>query len=231
MISLVEVTDQYMDYLRSWREQELPLANMASFVSVATRLLFLKSQSLLPQSPKAQDNAVDDAVTVAEELQQHLLEYKIVKEITQVLRHYEESGLQTYARSGLLAGIEAQLTWTPLTLAPVQVQSLALAFQRVLETRTERQEPGSELVPTVRIRVSECVTTIRERLALRSVVPLAEILAESTSRMAVVVMFIAFLELWKWERIEVQQETLLGPIVLERGHHWYDSWQALQLEE
>ncbi len=231
MISLVEVTDQYMGYLRSWQMQELPLANMASFVSIATRLLFLKSQSLLLQSAKEQESDVDEAVTIAEELQQHLLEYKIVKEITQVLRQYEESGLQTYARSGLLAGIEAQLTWTPPTLAPVQVQSLALAFQRVLETRTEQQEPGNELMPTVRIRVSECVTMIRQCLELRAAVPLAELLEQSTSRMAMIVMFIAVLELWKWERIEVQQEMLLGPIVLERGGRWNDSWQALQLDE
>jgi segregation and condensation protein A len=231
MISLVEVTDQYMDYLGSWQAQELPLANMASFVSIATRLLFLKSQSLLPQSPKEQEDEMDEAATIAEELQQHLLEYKIVKEITQVLREYEESGLQTYARSGLLAGIEAQLTWTPPALAPIQVQSLASAFQRVLETRVLQQETGSDLMPTVRIRVSECVTTIRQRLERDGLVPLAKLLEQSTSRMATIVMFIAVLELWKWERIEVQQEILLGPIVLERGGRWEESWQALQLDE
>src|SRR6202171_2678487 len=40
-ISLVAVTDQYMAYLRQWQDQpdEMPLANMAAFVSIATRLL------------------------------------------------------------------------------------------------------------------------------------------------------------------------------------------------
>jgi segregation and condensation protein A len=230
MVSLVEVTDQYMSYLRGWQAQELPLANMASFVSVASRLLFLKSQSLLPQSAKEQEDNADEVIMIAEELQQHLLEYKVVKEITQVLRHYEESGLQTYARSGLLAGIETQLTWTPPTLAHVQIQSLTLAFQQLLETRTQ-QDSDTHLMPTVRIRVSECVATIRRHLEVALTVPLAVILEQVMSRMAMVVMFIAVLELWKWERIEVQQEMLLGPILLQRGARWQESWQTLQLDE
>src|SRR6185437_1324027 len=37
-ISLVAVTDQYIEYLRQWQDhpESLPLANMAAFVSIAT---------------------------------------------------------------------------------------------------------------------------------------------------------------------------------------------------
>src|SRR4030088_2615252 len=47
-ISLVAVTDQYIAYLNQWQDnpEAMPLANMAAFVSIATRLLFIKSQSL-----------------------------------------------------------------------------------------------------------------------------------------------------------------------------------------
>src|SRR5437899_10864402 len=51
-ISLVAVTDQYLAYLRQWESEQLPLANVAAFVAIAARLLFIKSQSLLPQSSK-----------------------------------------------------------------------------------------------------------------------------------------------------------------------------------
>src|SRR5437667_8736937 len=54
-ISLVAVTDQYLEYLRHWeseKQADLPLASMAAFVAVAARLLFIKSQSLLPQSSR-----------------------------------------------------------------------------------------------------------------------------------------------------------------------------------
>src|SRR5205823_7322580 len=48
-ISLVAVTDQYLAYLQQWKTEQLPLANMAAFVSIAARLLFIKSYSLLPR--------------------------------------------------------------------------------------------------------------------------------------------------------------------------------------
>src|SRR5712671_6624019 len=52
-ISLMAVTDQYLAYLRQWQEPDrMPLANMAAFISIAARLLYIKSQSLLPHTSK-----------------------------------------------------------------------------------------------------------------------------------------------------------------------------------
>src|SRR5438445_10533720 len=43
-ISLVAVTDQYLAYLQQWQEPDsLPLANIASFISIAARLLYITS--------------------------------------------------------------------------------------------------------------------------------------------------------------------------------------------
>src|SRR5579884_3803898 len=73
-VSLVAVTDQYLAYLQQWESEALPLANMAAFVSIAARLLFIKSQSLLPQSGKAEAGSeAENAITMAEELQRHLI--------------------------------------------------------------------------------------------------------------------------------------------------------------
>src|SRR5437667_11151112 len=79
-ISLVVVTDQYLAYLQQWKTEQLPLANMAAFVSIAARLLFIKSQSLLPHSsPIETTSEVESAIAIAEDLQRHLLEYKLAK--------------------------------------------------------------------------------------------------------------------------------------------------------
>src|SRR5436309_12246314 len=81
-ISLVAVTDQYLAYLQQWESEQLPLANMAAFVSIAARLLFIKSQNLLPHNASAETTSeVETAITMAEDLQRHLLEYKLAKEI------------------------------------------------------------------------------------------------------------------------------------------------------
>src|SRR2546422_149102 len=155
-ISLVAVTDQYLAYLRQWESEQLPLANVAAFVAIAARLLFIKSQSLLPQSSKEEGTGGgEQAALMAEELRRHLLEYKVAKEIATVLRQREEAGLQTYSRSGLLAGIEAQLTWTPPTLVGLEANSLFHAFRRLMELRARDEANGADLLPLARVRVSE----------------------------------------------------------------------------
>src|SRR6266571_4855535 len=153
-ISLVAVTDQYLAYLQQWEQttgrppgftcppDRVPLhvnaaqnggatlvvaqmSNMAAFVSIAARLLFIKSQSLLPRiSQEELSSETETATHMAEELQRHLQEYKLAKEIAYTLRQREEAGLQTHGRSGLLAGIETQLAWTPPTLVGLEAQSL-----------------------------------------------------------------------------------------------------------
>ncbi|HTI15279.1 MAG TPA: ScpA family protein [Dictyobacter sp.] len=221
MVSLVTVTDQYIAYLRQWQQESPPLASLASFISVAARLLFIKSQSLLPQSPKLQEpHDGESAETMAEELQRHLLEYKFAKEVTVFLRQREETGLQTYGRSNLLAGIEAQLNWTAPTLTGLHVRALEQAFQRLLDLRAREDTQGNALLPGARVRVSECVATIRSYLNDRPHVLLEDILYQEQSRFVIVVTFIAVLELWKWERINVTQEDALGSILLERGARW-----------
>jgi len=228
-ISLVAVTDQYLAYLRE--AETLSLANMAAFVSIAARLLFIKSQSLLPQTTREETHPeADNATVMAEELRRHLLEYKLAKEIAQVLRQREESGLQTHGRSGLLAGIEAQLAWTPPTLTGLEVQSLTRAFQRLLELQARDEENGAHLMPTARVRVSERIAEIISRLEERPTILLSEVIANERSRLVIIVTFLAVLELWKWERISVKQEDLMAPILLERGSRWGEEGQE-ELEE
>ena len=222
-ISLMAVTDQYLAYLQQWETENLPLGNMAAFVSIAARLLFIKSQSLLPQTSKDEvTSEMESAAEMAEELQRHLVEYKLAREIANHLRHREEAGLQTYGRSGLLAGIEAQLAWTPPTLLGLEAQSLALAFQRLLDLRAKENGNGAEILPIARVSVSERISEIVSWLSERSSVLLAEVIENEHSRLVIIVTFLAVLEMWKREQIAVKQEMLMGPIVLERGARWED---------
>src|SRR6266700_3982764 len=185
------------------------MANMAAFISIAARLLFIKSQSLLPQASRDEATGeMESAAVIAEELQRHLVEYKLAREIANHLRQREEAGLQTYGRSGLLAGIEAQLAWTPPTLLGLEVQSLALAFQRLLVLRAKENGNGAELLPMARISVGERISEIAGLLGERRSVLLSEVVENERSRLVIIVAGLAVLETW------------MGPIVLERGTGW-----------
>src|SRR5215471_7046652 len=49
-LSLVAVTDQFLEYVRTFQGEEPPMARLAEFITVGAKLLFIKSRSLLPQS-------------------------------------------------------------------------------------------------------------------------------------------------------------------------------------
>src|SRR5258707_5337276 len=101
-------------------------ANRADCVSIATRLLYIKSQSLLPHASSKEEmtGEMENAAALAEELRAHLLEYKFAKKIASYLRFREEAGLQTYWRSCLLAGIEAPFALTLPTLLALEIYFL-----------------------------------------------------------------------------------------------------------
>lgn len=222
-ISLVAVTDQYLAYLQQWQTEDLPLANMAAFVTIAARLLYIKSHSLLPQiSKEGTEDEVEGAAVIAQELQQHLLAYRQIKKIASILHQREEAGLQTHGRPVQLVGIEAQLSWTPPALIGMDVRVLARVFQRLLAVQAKGVEGSADLMPVARVRVSERIAEIMSRLEDRPSILLSEIIENEPSRLVIIVTFLAVLELWKWERINVKQEDLLEPIILERGERWAD---------
>jgi segregation and condensation protein A len=230
-ISLVAVTDQYLAYLEQWKEPDsIPLSNMAAFISIAARLLYIKSQSLLPNISKEEmTSEMENAAVMAEELRAHLLEYKLAKEIAGYLRLREESGLQTYGRSGLLAGIETQLAWMPPTLLGMHVDSLSTAFQRLLQRQAKEAKSGI-LIPAARVRVSERIAEIVGLLRTRSSIYLSDMLENEHSLIVTIVTFLAVLELWKRDRIRVTQTTLFDPILLECGEHWSENEQLSEEE-
>jgi segregation and condensation protein A len=214
MISLVAVTDQFIAYLRTWDEPPMP--RLAEFVAMAARLLLIKSRSLLPRQPRQDDGDETDPLDDAEQLRRHLIEYKLAREIAQHLRAREIAGLQSFARPGrMLVDPDALLTLTPPRLVGLNVQALAHVFRRVL---TERRFSEPEKLPQPLITIAEMIAEVETLLATHASVPLEEVLFfTATSRFAVVVTFLAVLELWHQNRIVVQQEHLFGPIVLQRA--------------
>lgn len=206
-ISLVTVTDQFIAYLRTWDEPPMP--RLAEFVTMAARLLLIKSRSLLPRQTRQQDDDDTDPLDDAEELRRHLLEYKLAKEIARALRARELAGLQSFTRPGRLVDPEAMLAWSPPQLVGLDVRALAAVFRRVL-TEQRLAEPAPLPLPVVTI--AEKTAELEALLAAHGCVLLEDFLLTCTSRLAVVVAFLALLEMWHQARIIVRQSDLFGPI-------------------
>src|SRR5260221_1270851 len=226
-ISLVAVTDQFVAYLKLWDEPPLP--RLAEFVTMAARLLLIKSRSLLPRHARQDDeDGTGDPLDDAEQLRRHLIEYKLAREIARALRARELAGLQSFARPGRLIDPEAMLAWSPPKLVGLNASALAMIFRRVL---LEKRFAEPEELPLPTVTIAEQIAQIEALLAERGRLDFAEVLATATSRLAVVVTFLAILELWHRRRVLVEQEQLFGPVSILPGPRWGQSAKKDLAEE
>jgi|SRR5579863_8053603 len=211
-ISIVAVTDQFIAYLRTWDEPPMP--RLAEFITMAARLLLIKSRSLLPRQQRQQDDDESDPLDDAEELRRHLLEYKLARELAAALRARQLAGLQSFTRPGRLVDPEAMLVWTPPQLVGLDVRALSAVFRRVL---AEKKLADPEPLPLPRVTVAEKIAAVEALLAQVGHALLEDILRACLSRLEIVVTFLAVLELWHQGRVLVRQEGLFGPIEVLPG--------------
>ena len=79
-IPIVEITEQYMEYIRQMQEENLNI--MSEFMVMAATLLDIKCKMLLPKEVTEEGEEKDPR----EELVQQLLEYKMFKYMSYELR-------------------------------------------------------------------------------------------------------------------------------------------------
>ena len=207
-VALAQVTDQYLERLRSLPEAALD--DLASFLVIAARLLQIKSEALLPQPPIREPGEEDPG----EALARQLLLYRRFKQIAGLLEARESEGLRTYLRLSSPPPVEPRLD-----LEGVGLEHLRQALMEALGGWKER--PSLEAaVDAPKVRIRDVISQVMRALERRPRVRFKTLLAKARTRLEIVVSFLAVLELIKWGAVEAQQEVAFGEILLVRGRHW-----------
>ena len=203
-ISLAQVTDQYLAYLRV--VQDIHPDDLAGFMTVAARLLLIKSRALLPVPPQAAEEEED----LGEDLVRQLREYKRFKQAAQALDERDRSGLHMYPRSIPTARL---ITWEPkLDLADTSLDDLLTALHDLLSEQAE-PENGIPIVP-LSITIDDKIEQISDLLRSHAVLTFDGLLQDTTSRVEIIVTLLAVLELVRSLRVSVRQEQLFGEILI-----------------
>ncbi len=202
-VSLAQVTDQYLEYINLLKE--VSAAALADFLVIAAKLLFIKSQVLLPKpSPQTEEHEED----VGEELARQLIEYRRFKRAAQKLGAREEQGWHTYVR--LAPPPKPEETFE---LESIPVLALAEAFRRVLEVYPPELSVADVVTPFT-ITIADKIALIEETIARYDRFSFDRLLSGVTSRLEIIVTLLAVLELLKRHQIEVYQERLFGEILI-----------------
>ena len=202
-VSLAQVTDQYLSYVHTL--QQVTADEISSFLVIASKLIQIKSEALLPRPPVREVGEVDPA----EDLARQLRLYKRYKEIGLWLEDRQARNLRTFLRVAPPPKVEAKLDLSGITLA-----DLLDAAERIFAAEQEKQSLGT-VITAPKITIREKIELIASRLRTERGATFRNLLGENPTRLEIVVTFLALLELVKRYRVQAQQEALFSDIAIQ----------------
>lgn len=207
-IEISEITNQYLNYIKSMTDMNLDIAS--EYLVIASELIEMKSKKLLPKSEeKEEDEEVEDPEVV---LKRRLVEYQKYKESTNVFRDLEKNRLSYYTKAP-----ESLKKYSLEKLendGSVDVYDLLDAFQKLLE-RQEFNKPKNTKIARKELSVKERIVKIRDILRVNKRVNFVE-LFDDFSKPYVVVTFLSVLEMVKSREINIKQDNNFSDIYIER---------------
>jgi segregation and condensation protein A len=218
-VSLAQVTDQYLAYLRAVPEHEI--SDLAAFLVIAARLLQIKSEALLPRTPVRQPGEEDPGDLLARQL----MAYKKYKQVAIQLAERQDSNLRAYLRLAAPPAVEPKLD-----LSGIGLPHLLRALQAALASG---MTPGdiTQVVASPVVRIRDKIRWFVAALRSGGRTTFREAIRQARSRLEIVVTFLAFLELLKRSAVEAEQSELFGEIEIVRGPEWQeDQLPLLDLE-
>lgn len=205
-IPIVEITAQYMDYLKSMEAADLNV--MSEFLVMAATLLEIKAKMLLPVEVDEDGEEIDPR----EELVQKLLEYKMYKYMSYELRdRLSMSGKSLYKTATIpdeVAQFEEPVNLEEL-VGDLTLHQLNAIFQSIMRRQTEKIDPIRSKFGKIEqeeVSLDEKMVSVREYAKNHSVFRFSVLLEEQKSRIQMIVTFLAILELMKTGELSVQQE-------------------------
>ena len=203
-IPIATITEQYLATLELM--QTLNLDTAGEFLVMAATLIHIKSRTLLPESDTETDEE-EEGEDPREELMKRLLEYQRFKEAAGELGQRDVLTRDVFVRATAPTEKPA-----PTAFRELSVFELLTALRRVLE-RLPKDEFHE--VTLEKITVREKMTLVLERLRVDGQIMFESLFTDAGTRMAVIVTFLAMLELVKIRAIRIFQDRLDGPIIIE----------------
>ncbi len=202
-ISLARVADQFVAYLAELQEVRPDV--IVDFLAVAARLLLIKSRWLLPRPEDEKDEDEEDP---GEALARRLREYKRFKQASRFFKDMEEQERRSFVRVAPPPPLETRLDPDSFSL-----DELIAAMQQALAEEPELA-PVDPIIARRKVTVQEKISLIQDLVSAGEPVSFGSLLADSRSRIEVIVSLWAVLELIKRGRLRANQSRLFGEIVL-----------------
>ena len=199
-LPILQITQQYMEYISLMKELRLELA--AEYLVMAAMLAEIKSRMLLPQ-PVVEEDEEDPR----SELIRRLQEYEQFKRASEQIDELPRMNRDTFGVSVI------QSEYLLERPSPdVDFKELLFAFREVVQ---RVQMFASHHIQRERLSVRERMSGILSLLSVEDFVEFTRLFDAQEGRGAVIVTFLALLELLKTHAIELVQSKPFAPIYVK----------------
>ena len=204
-IPIVEITNQYMEYIAEMKRQDLNV--VSEFLVMAATLIDIKSRMLLP-APETEDEEEEDPRA---ELVQQLLEYKMYKCMAYELRDRQMDAERVLFKEPTIppevAEYEEPVNMEEL-VSDVTLARLNEIFKSIMKKQVDKIEK-EEVSLSDKMAYLENYCLTHSRFSFRS------LLEAQAGKMEIIVTFLAILELMKTGKIFISQEHTFDDILIQ----------------
>lgn len=215
-IPIVEITNQYMEYIRNMQREDLNV--MSEFLVMAATLLDIKCRMLLPKEVNEEGEEEDPR----QELVEQLLQYKMFKYMAYELKDRQTDSDQVLYKEPSIPD-EVKEYEEPVDLDSLldglTLSRLNAVFRDVMRRQTDKIDPVRSKFGKIEkeeVSLTDKFVYIHEYMRGHKRFSFRQLLERQGSRMHIVVTFLAILEMMKLGEIRVSQEDTCGEIMIER---------------
>jgi segregation and condensation protein A len=213
-IPIVEITTQYMEYLKEMEKQDLNV--MSEFLVMAATLLEIKAKMLLPVEVDEDGEEIDPR----EELVEKLLEYKMYKYMSYELRDRMNLSEKSLYKEPTIPEEVAKYE-QPINLEEL-VGDLTLAklqniFHSLMRRQTDKIDPIRSKFGKIEqeeVSLDEKMEFLKSYAAEHPTFRFSTLMEGQKSKVQLIVTFLAILELMKTGELTVLQEQPFDDIFI-----------------
>ena len=204
-IPIAEIADDFLEWVN--RIGLTDLSKAGDFLYMASRLMALKVQELLPAEERDPE-LVEEYNADREKLMQEMLEYQRYKQVAGGLQDMEGKNFGTYSRGRL-----EKTQNDEDTLADANIWQLFRAYQKSLKTKISDTVHHIELDY---VTIQDRQQAINNYLSVNGRALFEDLLDNDSHPIVAAVTFMALLEMIKTDEVVFRQSELFGPIWIYR---------------
>ena len=214
-IPIVEITAQYMEYIAEMTRQDLDV--LSEFLVMAATLIDIKSRMLLPSDPDSEEEQEDPRA----ELVQQLLEYKMYKCMAYELKDRQMDAQRVMFKEPTIPD-EVLAYEEPLDIeelvSDVTLAKLNDIFKNIMKKQKDKIDPLRSKFGKIEkeeVSLEDKMAYLEEYATTHAHFSFRGLLEAQSSKVEIIVTFLAILELMKMGKIFISQEHIFDDIKID----------------